>query len=223
MFYRCYELLCETMAHNSEHDLYTLESFVLYLRSLPRILIAKHADGRLLGFYSGAIIGHDHSQEFRSWGVYHNLFIEFLRQGLASGAAVVDLGNTNDAFKVELGGTATTVMFEVRTAASMGNALALLLWAVHSVLPGVDLFRRLLRHSDCRALVSLPWRLVEEGFEVAGMHLHISSGLLALFVLFWMCRSTIASRWMDVLLIVGSVWWLHGGVMKIRSLLKGAW
>ena len=30
----------------------------------------------LRGFYSGAVIGHDHSPSFRSYGVYHNLFIE---------------------------------------------------------------------------------------------------------------------------------------------------
>lgn len=32
--------------------------------------------GHSPGFYSGAVIGHDHSLEFRSFGVYHNLFLE---------------------------------------------------------------------------------------------------------------------------------------------------
>eukprot|EP00933_Yihiella_yeosuensis_P078583 TRINITY_DN9017_c2_g1_i1.p1 TRINITY_DN9017_c2_g1~~TRINITY_DN9017_c2_g1_i1.p1 ORF type:complete len:314 (-),score=44.69 TRINITY_DN9017_c2_g1_i1:285-1226(-) len=135
---RCHELLCQTIAYNGDTEFYTVSSFQAHLASLPDgVLVASRSDGRILGFYSGAVIGHDHSEEFRSWGVYHNLFIEYVKKEFRKGSSVIDLGNTNDDFKRELGGKPSTVMFELRTGASIRSALFLGYWGLSSMMQNI--------------------------------------------------------------------------------------
>lgn len=152
---RCHKLLCETMAYNGDHDFYTLESFVYFIRSLPNgVFVATHADGRVLGWYSGELIGHDHSAEFNSWGVYHNLFIAYVQREFANGAALVDLGNTNNEFKLELGGQPVTVSVELRSARSMRSAVFLCAWALCSMVPDMSpLCNTFRRNPVCATIV----------------------------------------------------------------------
>eukprot|EP00440_Ansanella_granifera_P066628 gb/GFBE01072259.1/.p1 GENE.gb/GFBE01072259.1/~~gb/GFBE01072259.1/.p1 ORF type:complete len:321 (+),score=43.47 gb/GFBE01072259.1/:1-963(+) len=136
---RCFELLCETTAYNSDTNFYTFRSFVAYVSSVREgVLIASHSDGRILGFYSGDVIGHDHAPEFSSWGVYHNLFIEYAKSGFEKGVPEVDLGNTNDSFKQELGGLGRTVSFDLRAGRSWRGLLCLMAWAASSMLTDVS-------------------------------------------------------------------------------------
>ncbi|CAL1147093.1 unnamed protein product [Cladocopium goreaui] len=128
----CYDFLCQTMRHNGDTHFYTKDSFVSHLNSLEEILVARHCDGRILGFYSGAVIGHDHSPSFRSYGVYHNLFIEHVKCGLQGGDKMIDLGNAGDFFKHELGAKAFRLAFSLRGPGSLRGGLALTAWAAQS-------------------------------------------------------------------------------------------
>lgn len=133
---RCYDLLRQTMRRNGDHDFYTKDSFFAHMRSLAEgVFIARRNDGFVLGFYSGAVIGHDHSTEFKCWAVYHNLFIEYARREFSKGIAMIDLGNTNGAFKQELGGKDTTVVFELHANASLHSCICLAAWAINSMIP----------------------------------------------------------------------------------------
>lgn len=150
---RCYYLLCQTMAYNDDYNFYTERSFNAYLQSRrDGILVATHKDGQILGFYSGNVIGHDHALELKSWGVYHNLFIEHVRREFKKGTALIDLGNTNELFKQELGGREMTVCFELRSGMSCRSAVCLALWAISSLIPEDNFLNRALRDKRWRSL-----------------------------------------------------------------------
>ncbi|OLP74602.1 hypothetical protein AK812_SmicGene45811 [Symbiodinium microadriaticum] len=106
------------------------ESFTQHFRSLP-VLIARSSKG-ILGFYSGAVMGHDHDPDLRSYSVYHNLFIEHVKNGFEQGEEMIDLGTAGDDFKHELGAQAFRLVFSLRSVWSLRGALALTLWASHS-------------------------------------------------------------------------------------------
>lgn len=127
---RCYDLLCQTMLKNGDRQFYTKESFTQHFRSLP-VLIARSSKG-ILGFYSGAVMGHDHDADLRSYSVYHNLFIEHVKNGFEQGEEMIDLGTAGDDFKHELGAQAFRLVFSLRSVWSFRGALALTLWASHS-------------------------------------------------------------------------------------------
>ncbi|CAE7382588.1 TY5A [Symbiodinium natans] len=155
---RCYDLLCQTMLHNGDRQFYTKESFAQHLRSQP-VLLASSGE-RILGFYSGAVIGHDHDASFRSYSVYHNLFIEHVKRGFEEGEEMVDLGNAGDDFKRELGAEAFRLVFSLRAARSFHGALGLTLWAAHSWLEVLLHFREWPLWAQCAAallLVFLLW------------------------------------------------------------------
>ncbi|CAJ1372890.1 unnamed protein product [Effrenium voratum] len=126
---RCYELLCQTMRHNQDHHFYTQESFQQHLSSLEEVWVAR-LNGQVVGFYSGAVIGHDHSLEFRSFGVYHNLFLEHVKLGFQRGEEMIDLGNAGDSFKRELGAKAFEVAFSLRS--TYRRCLALMAWGLQT-------------------------------------------------------------------------------------------
>ena len=128
----CYDFLCQTMRNNDDAHFYTQDSFVSHLQSLEQILIARGGDGQILGFYSGAVIGHDHSEAYHRHGVYHNLFIEHVKSGFGAGDKMIDLGNAGDFFKHELGAKAFRLAFSLRGARSLRGGLALTAWAAHS-------------------------------------------------------------------------------------------
>jgi len=192
---RCYELLCETMAYNSDTNFFTEESFAAHIRSLPEgVLVAAREDGRILGFYSGAVIGHDHSAGLKSWGVYHNLFIEYVKREIARGGSIVDLGNTNDNFKQELGGKGTTVNFELRSGMSLRSAFCLAAWALSSLVSDDNRI--------CRAVKDAKWGL---------LILWTLCALAAMVFTIWVLQSLLHFRLIDVVLFCGLCYfaWSH--------------
>jgi len=190
---RCYDLLCETMANNSDSDVYTRQSFEAHMRSLPfGVLLATHADGRVLGFCSGAVIGHDHATEFRTWNVYHNLVMELAKREFKRGAALVDLANTNGTFKQQLGGRTQMVSFELRSGVSMQSALGLGCWALGSMVPEDHLLRRATAGWDRRllallalaalALLALALRLLQRALPFRLLDLALLLGLVPMLL-----------------------------------------
>jgi len=175
------------MANNLDSERYTLQSFAAHLRSLPHgVLLATRSDGLVMGFYSGAVIGHDHAVEFRSWGVYHNLFIEHVRRALGRGAPLVDLGNTNDDFKRELGGRSRTVSFELRSGLCLRSVVGLGCWALGSLVPEDNFVRRAVARKDWRVLAPL-----------------LIIALLMLALMLWVGRQALRFRLLDLALLLG--------------------
>lgn len=195
----CYKLLCETMDHNSDSNYYSEESFEAFMRSLPTVLIASDADGRVLGFYSGDVIGHDHSVAFRSWGVYHNLFIEHVRQAFENGDAVIDLGNTNDSFKQELGGSGRTVSFDLRTGESLHGAVCLAAWAFASMIP--EEFGHAVARGEWILLFRWGSGMLIEGVTACKRRPLASCGILALIPLMWILRPFLKGHFLDVMIL----------------------
>ena len=128
---KCYDLLGETMRHNGDLHFYTKDSFLSHLRSLRTVLVARE-DCEILGFYSGAVIGHNHSAAYRRHAVYHNLFLEHVKHGFEEGLKMIDLGNCGDSFKQELGAKSFTLGFSLRGSLSLRSGIALTHWAAKS-------------------------------------------------------------------------------------------